>query len=285
MDISIVRNLLEKKLPEPGIFDSGIQKVVFFRRDEAYLKRPQLYGPQIIFLAQGKKKIYLGNKEYIYDPLHYYVQTIPLPLECEAIIEDGKPMMGIAIHLDPKIIGEIMFELDYNLSKGESFNNSLYDAVLSDNIFEAIVRFLKSLDSDNDKKVLAPIFLKEIIYKIMIGENGSILSELAQNSNGFYQVSRIINTIHENYSHSFDIQELAKSAGMSSTAFYTIFKNMTSTSPLQYIKNIRLHKAKELLKQDGNNVNSTALKVGYESYSQFSREYKRCFGKAPSKDM
>lgn len=113
---------------------------------------------------------------------------------------------------------------------------------------------------------------------------GEILKELAINNRGFYQISRVINRIHENYSQPFEVQALAREASMSSTAFYTIFKAVTNTSPLQYIKNIRLHKAKELIQQEGEKANTAAARVGYESTSQFSREYKRSFGITPAKD-
>ena len=282
--IDSLRDLLLEKLPSEGGMNTGIKGVDIFRRDSAYKKRPQLYNPQIILLAQGKKNIYLGEHQYSYDPEHYYVQTVPLPVECEAVIEEGKPMLGMVIKIDPQIIGEILFEMETDPPRGKNLCKSIYDAPLSDKILEAALRLVETMNSKNETRILGPIYLKEILFKILNGENGEILRELANNNRGFYQISRVVNKIHENYSQPFEVQALAKEAGMSATAFHLNFKAATSTSPLQYIKNIRLHKAKEMIQQEGEKVNSAAMRVGYESTSQFSREYKRCFGTTPAKD-
>ena len=282
--INIMKELLMNKLPAQGVTGTGVDGVELFRIDKPFKKKPELYFPQIILLAQGKKKIYLGEKSYEYDSGRYYVQAVPLPVECEAVIENGKPMLGMVLKINPQMIGEILYEMDTKLPVTGRVYNSLYDASLSDEIVDAAVRLLRSLDSENDVNILGPIFLKEILYKVLNGENGEILRELAINNRGFFQISRVINKIHENYSQAFDVQHLAREAGMSPTAFHSTFKTMTSTSPLQYIKSVKLHKAKELIQQEGEKANSAAIIVGYESSSQFSREYKRFFGTPPSKD-
>ena len=282
--IASMRKMLQELLPKEGVYPVGIEGVGIFRTESAYKKKPNLYHPQIILLAQGKKNIYLGEKMYVYDPYHYYVQTVPLPVECEAVIEDSKPMLGMVIRIDPKIIGEILFEMESDPPMTRKASESLYDAAITEEILDAVNRLLGTLRSKNDTNVLGPVFLKEVLYKILTGEHGASLQELAHRDRGFYQMARVINTMHENYAQPFEMQDLAREAGMSTTAFYAMFKNMTSTSPLQYVKNIRLHKAKELLQQEGEKANVAAMRVGYESPSQFSREYKRCFGVAPSQD-
>ncbi|MGD1820045.1 MAG: AraC family transcriptional regulator [Pleomorphochaeta sp.] len=283
-NIDTMKELLLKELPKEKFLITNIKDVAIFRVDNPHKKKPELYRPFIILLAQGEKRIFLGNKTYIYDSKHYYVQSIPLPIECETIVEKDKPMLGVAIRIDPQMISEILFEINSSVPTNKKIYNSLYDAEITDDILEATNRLLKTLDSENDSKILGPIYLKEILYKILSGDNGEILRELVINNRGFFQIAKIINKIHEDYSQSFDIQELAKEAGMSSTAFHTAFKAMTNTSPLQYIKNIRLHKAKELIKNTGEKANIAARLVGYESSSQFSREYKRCFGVSPTTD-
>ena len=282
--IEKMRQLLTTRLPSAGVVRTGVEGAGLFRIDAGYRKRPELYAPQIILLAQGKKRIFLGDKTYEYDSCHYYVQALPLPVECEAVIEDGKPMLGMVLKIDPQVIGEILFEMNAGVPATGKVSDSLYSARLSDGIIDAAIRLLETLDSKNEAKVLGPMYFKEIIFKIINGEHGETLRELVMNNRGFYQISRAIGNIHEHYSHPIDIGELAKEAGMSSTAFYNTFKSVTSTSPLQYIKNIRLHKAKELIQQEGEKANAAAGRVGYESISQFSREYKRCFGVTPASD-
>ena len=196
--INIMKTLLLKKLPVQSVLDTGIDGVEIFRIDESFKKKPELYLPQIILLAQGKKKIYLGEKSYEYDSGHYYVQAVPLPVECEAVVENGKPMLGMVLKINPQMIGEILYEMETELPVTDKVCNSLYDASLSDEIIDAAIRFLQSLDSKNDTNVLGPIFMKEILYKVLNGENGEILRELAINNRGFFQISRVINKIHEN---------------------------------------------------------------------------------------
>ena len=286
MDVkrATMKSLLEQKLGSEGLVETGVKGVALFRRDNSYRTRPQFYNPQIIMLAQGKKNIYLGDKQYVYDPQHYYVQTLPLPVHCEAVIEDNKPMLGMVINIDPQIIGEIIVEMETGIPSPKRVNNSLYDAPLTEPLIDAAVRLLQTMESKNETRILGPIFLKELLYKVISGENGEIIRELAVNNRGFYQISRVISKIHDQYSHPIEINALAKEAGMSATAFHTSFKAMTSTSPLQYIKNVRLHKAKEMIQREGEKANAAAMRVGYESPSQFSREYKRCFGTTPASD-
>ena len=282
--IDILKNLMLEKLPAEGFIDMGIGIVGLFRSDKPHEKKPELYDPHIMILAQGKKKIYLGDKEYIYDSEHYFVETVPLPLNCEAIFEEGRPLLGIVIKVSPQIVGEIMFEMEVKPPSSKHVSRTIYNAPMSENIIDACIRLVETLDSNNAKKVLGPIYAKEILFHILNGENGEILRELSNNNREFYQIARVINDIHSNYSKPIVVQSLAKEAGMSPTAFHASFKAMTSISPLQYVKNVRLHKAKEFLQNEGEKVNTAAMRVGYESSSQFSREYKRCFGISPAKD-
>ena len=282
--IDIMKNLLLEQLPSEGFIDMGIGTVGIFRSDKPHTKKPALYDPHIVIVAQGRKKIFLGDKEYIYDSEHYFVETVPLPLSCEAIIEEGKPLIGIVIKVSPQIIGEILFEMETAPPSSKQVSKTIYSSPLSEEIVDACIRLIQTVDSKNAKRVLGPIFVKEILFHILNGDNGEILRELSNNNREFYQIARVINDIHENYSKPIAVQSLAKEAGMSPTAFHASFKAMTSISPLQYVKNVRLHKAKEFLQNEGEKVNTTAMRVGYESSSQFSREYKRCFGISPAKD-
>ena len=263
---------------------TSVNGVNLVRREISYETKPLLYKPEIILMAQGQKNVYLGDKVYTYDAKNYFVLTVPLPVMCEAIIEPGKPLLGIVIEIDPRIIGEILSDMNTTPPRREQIHNSLYQADMSDEIIDAAVRLLKSLKSKHEADILGPLFVKEIIFKILNGEHGEILKELAYNNRNLYQISRVINIINENFADPLEMQTLAKEAGMSVSAFNNNFRAMTSTSPLQYIKNIRLHKAKDLIQLKGEKAYSAASLVGYESSSQFNREYKRLFGITPARD-
>ena len=155
---------------------------------------------------------------------------------------------------------------------------------MSEALYDATIRLLQTIADPQDKKVLAPMIKREIIYRVLKGEKGEILQALAHRNRRFFQIAKVLQKIHESYSDDFDIEKLAKELDMSISTFHSSFKEVTGTTPLQYIKNVRLHKARTLMIEDGLNASIAATQVGYESPSQFSREYKRLFGIAPAKD-
>jgi len=282
--IEALKTALREVLNAEGLKDMGSGTVAFFRLDTPHERRQELYHPHIMILAQGRKKVYVGGKEYIYDSQSYYVQTMSYPVHCEAIIEEGKPLLGILLKVDPQAIREILFDMESPPPMPRQTPGTVYSATLTDSILDACIRLTATCRSENEKRVLGPLIMKEILFYILNGEHGEILREISYNGREFNQISRVIAIIQENYSKPIAVQSLAKEAGMSPTAFHSAFKSMTSVSPLQYIKNIRLHKAKEFLQNEGEKVNIAAMRVGYESSSQFSREYKRCFGIPPTEE-
>jgi len=284
MSTASLKTLLLERLPAEKTLKTEIDGLGIFRIDKAFAKRPQLYGPQIILLAQGKKRVFLGKKRFEYDPFHYYVQTVPLPVECEAPLEDGVPLLGLVLSIDPQRLGEILVEAGDSVPAQGKIEFPLYDARVTEEISDAAIRLIKSLRSKTEARFLGTLYKKELLFKILCGEHGEILRELAVNNRNFYQLSKVLNTIHENYPQALNIQNLAKEAGMSSTAFHNSFKALTNFSPLQYIKNVRLHKARELIQQSQERANTAASIVGYESVTQFNREYKRFFGTTPGND-
>jgi len=282
--IDRMKTVLLEFLPSDRRWDTDIPGLALFRRDMAHPPQPMVYKPQVILMAQGQKHVYLGHERYTYDPEHYFVLTLALPVLCEAIIEPGKPLLGMVLDIDPQIIGEILYGMDMQVCGKSVPARSLYEAKITDSIFDAALRLLESLKSPNDKRILGPLYLKELLYRILSGEQGEVLADLARNNQHLSQISRVIRNIHEHYSSALEIQDLAREAGMSPSAFHSNFRDITSTSPLQYIKNIRLHKAKELIQQQGRKAYEAAIQVGYESSSQFNREYKRLFGVTPARD-
>jgi AraC-like DNA-binding protein len=275
---------LKSLLPEERIIPALVKGVSLFRIDASFPRTPKSYDSQIIILAQGKKRIFLGDEIYSYDPSHYVVLSVPLPIECEAIATPGEPILGLTITVDPVIVGEILLEMDDTNHHSESLPKGIYGAPLTEIIADASIRLLQTLASPKDRPILGPMIVREIIYRILSGENGGALQALAYRNRRFFQIARVLNKIHETYDEGMDVSTLAMEAGMSISAFHTCFKAVTNASPLQYIKSVRLHKARLLMNQDGLNAYSAALRVGYESPSQFNREYKRFYGITPAKD-
>jgi AraC-like DNA-binding protein len=276
--------LLSSLVPQEGVIQDIIKGVDVFRITESYPRSPQKYDPGIIILAQGQKRIYIGDEEFTYDPLHYLVLSVPLPLECETNAPRDKPLLGFKVKVDSATVGEILLALDDDKDTTSAVPQSIYSAPLDPYLTDAAVRLLEALLSPKDRRFLGPMIVREIIYRVLCGEKGDALRALAFRHRRFFQISRALNKIHEMYGKKMDINSLALEAGMSISAFHSSFRAVTKISPLQYIKNVKLHKARLLMIEEGINASSAAYKVGYESPSQFNREYKRLFGITPAKD-
>jgi AraC-like DNA-binding protein len=284
MDASRMVELLGTLVPKEGVLQDYIKGVDLFRITESFPRTPQKYDPGIIVLAQGRKRVFIGDEVYMYDPLNYLVLSVPLPLECEVFAPKEKPLLGFKVKVDATIIGELLLALDDDQHTLKVVPMAIYSAPLDDNLIDASVRLLESLQSPKDSRILGPMFAREIIYRVLCGEKGDALRALAYRQQRFFQISRTLDKIHEMYGEKLDLNTLAREAGMSISAFHSSFKAVTNIPPLQYIKNVRLHKARLLMVEEGLNANGAAYEVGYESPSQFNREYKRLFGLTPAKD-
>jgi AraC-like DNA-binding protein len=220
----------------------------------------------------------------MYNPLNYLVLSVPLPLECETTAVAGKPLLGVTVRVDAATVGEILLAINGGAHNPKSLPKGIYSAPLDNSLCDATIRLLQALCCAADKRVLGPMIVKEIIYRVMRGEKGDALRALAYQNQRFFQIARVLDRIHDSYEDKLDVNSLAHDAGMSISSFHSTFKSVTNSSPLQYIKNVKLHKARMLMIEEGINANIAAYKVGYESPSQFNREYKRLFGLTPAKD-
>jgi AraC-like DNA-binding protein len=266
------------------LLTTSIKGLSLFRVEDSFSRTPYSYNSEIIILVQGEKRVYLGGDVYTYDSSHYLVLPVPLPAECEGRTESGRPILGLTIAIDPIEVGEILLDMEDVQKEIQSPPKGIYDAPMSEELYNATMRLLQAIADPAGKKVLAPMIKREIIYRVLRGEKGEVLQAFTHRNRRFFQIAKVLQKIHESYSEDFNIENLARELDMSSSTFHSNFKAVTDTSPLQYIKNVRLHKARTFMIQDGLNANLAAMRVGYESSSQFSREYKRLFGVTPARD-
>ncbi|MGD9557957.1 MAG: AraC family transcriptional regulator N-terminal domain-containing protein [Mangrovibacterium sp.] len=276
--------LLRAQLPEEGVRPNVMEKVDLFRIDRSSPRSPLSYRPSIIILAQGRKRVFIGDEVITYDPLNYLVLSVPLPLECETAASAQEPMLGLTVQVDAAAVGEILLAMEGTVKDPKFTPKGMYSAPLDDPLVGAVIRLLETLSSPSEKRVLGPMIVREIIYRVLCGEKGDALRALAFRNQRFFQIALTLDRIHDSYGDKLDLNTLAREAGMSISAFHTSFKAVTNTSPLQYIKSVRLHKARMLMIEEGDNAYNAAYRVGYESPSQFNREYKRLFGQTPAKD-
>lgn len=264
---------------------SLVDGVEFLRSSRPVPREPVVYDPGIVIVAQGRKRGYLGGRVFTYDAHNYLVLSVPLPFECETVeASPQKPLLGVVVRVTPSSIAELLVEMDEDLPLENQVPQGIYATPLTDKLNGTAVRLLECLQSPVDSRILGPQIVREITYLVLRGEQGGALRALASRHSQFGQVARVLRRIHTEFACSFDIESLAREAHMGVSTFHHNFKAVTSTSPMQYLKSIRLHRARMLMAMEGHNAGTAANMVGYESASQFSREFKRFFGRTPGEE-
>lgn len=276
--------LMGRLTVDEGFSTSEIKTVRFIRMNKPMERMPVIYEPSIVIVGQGRKIGYLGNQVYQYDPFNYLVLSVPLPFECETIASPDEPFLAISVAVDPVTVGELLFEMDDDGKISSELPHGICSTPLTGEMINATVRLLECLQSPIDSRILGPQNVREIIYRVLYGDQGISLRALALRHSRFSQIARVLRRIHTEYDKELDVNSLAGEANMSVSTFHHNFKSVTLVSPIQYVKSIRLLKARQLMVQEGLNVGIAAGKVGYESASQFSREFKRYFGASPTEE-
>ena len=237
-----------------------------------FARTPVMYEPGIIILFSGHKIGYINERVFRYDANEYLLLTVPLPFECETYATSEVPLAGLRLNVEDE---------HFQPSMAASGINS---ATLSEEILCAAERLLDVMERPLDARILGKQIIREILYYVLTGPCGGALLALVSRQTHFSLISRVLKRIENKYTENLSVEQLAAEANMSVSAFHHNFKSVTSTSPLQYLKNYRLHKARMMIIHDGMKASAAAMRVGYESASQFSREVKRYFGVTPGED-
>jgi AraC-like DNA-binding protein len=265
-----------------GVHPTTVDEVILMRVSKSLPRVPVLYEPGIVIVGQGRKRGYLAGKVYTYDAHNYLVLSVPLPFECETQASAEKPLLAMSIRVNLAMLAELLMKMDGTPpADAPAMPQGIYATKLDTRLSEAAVRLLECLSDPSDARILGPQLVREITYRVLCGEQGWALRAAAALHSRFGQVNRALQRIHSDYARNWNVEELAETAGMSASAFHQNFKAVTSTSPLQYLKTIRLHKALMFMVYEGLRAGMAAERVGYESQSQFSREFKRLFGASP----
>jgi AraC-like DNA-binding protein len=266
-----------------GFGVSPVDGVQFMRANCTIARSPVIYEPSILIIAQGRKLAYVGSKTYVYDAHNYLVLPVPMTFDCFTEATAAKPLLGVSIGVDPSVVGELLLEMeDEQTIAGVA--RGIYSTPMTGDLTRATIRLLESMRSPVESRILGRQAVREIIYRVLCGNQSAALRAIAIRHSHFGQISKVLRKLHADYTATIDVESLAREVGMSVSTFHANFKAVTSNSPLQYLKSIRLHKARLLMIQDGATASSAASQVGYESASQFSREFKRFFGSAPAEE-
>jgi AraC-like DNA-binding protein len=274
-------SLLDEVAVHEGLARTDVEGVEVARISKPSPRAPMVYQPNIIILGQGRKRAYLGGEVYTYDAFNYLTLSVPIPADCETEASPEEPLLLVAINVRPAMLGEMILEMDEPLEPVASTPRGISTSPMSEELAGSVIRLLECSRSPLDSRILGPQTVREIVYRVLCGEQGNSLRALANRDDHFARIARVLKHIHAEYPMPMGADEMARKAGMSVAAFHHHFKLVTGSSPLQYVKRIRLDHARRLMAHDGFNAGSAARAVGYESASQFSREFKRLFGISP----
>lgn len=267
-----------------GIVETEIPGVWLYRSSKGNARQPFIYQSGVIVLAQGHKTMHLGGESVPYGPEDYLVVGVPMPLECEAIPEEGKPLLGLSIDVDTALLQTLVGQLnqqDFVSQPSDAEACGLRSVQMEPMMLESCLRLVRALNCGLDAKILGQGLLTEVAYRALTGANGNVLFDLANHDGQYARIAKALSKVHRDYSAALTVQELASEANMSVSAFHQAFRTVTLESPLQYLKKVRLNKAKDLIQLEGKRVSDAARTVGYVSSSQFSREFKRLFNVSP----
>ncbi|MFC5262837.1 AraC family transcriptional regulator N-terminal domain-containing protein [Kribbella qitaiheensis] len=279
MALGELRKLLERHARAD--LTTSIEGVRVCRFEPGVTPASSMSGTSLALIAQGSKRLVLGSQVYDYGPGQYLVTSVDLPVTGQAV--GTGTTLGFGMTLDGGEIADLVAnaepgELPQASGSGEMI--SVSDA--PDELLDAVVRLLRLLDRPTDRRILAPMIKREIVWRLLTGHNGDAIRQIGLADSG--HIRRAIRWIRENYTKPFKVEEVAQVAGLSVSAFYRNFHEATSMSPIQFQKQIRLQEARLLLASRPNDVSTVGHRVGYGSVSQFSREYRRQFGTSPSLD-
>ena len=282
--IKMVR-LLEKLAPNEGYTQSALDSVRLMRSDRPLGRTPVFYEPSIVIVCQGRKLGFLGDEVYIYDAQHYLVLSVPLPFSTETQASPEEPMLAVSIRLDLLELSDLITQIGATGRHPDAPPAGIASTPLAGHLAGATVRLLEVLTDPLDALVLGPGIVREICYRVLTGEQGGAMRAALTHHGRFGRVARALKRIHADYATPLNVAGLAEEAGMSVPAFHANFRTVTQTSPIQYIKSTRLHQARLMMIRDGVTAAAAAGRVGYESASQFSREFKRLFGRTPANEV
>ncbi|MFC4855961.1 AraC family transcriptional regulator [Actinophytocola glycyrrhizae] len=264
-----------------------LDDVRIFRADRPDPPTPATYGKVLALVAQGAKRFALGDRLYEYRAGEYVVVSVDLPVTAQFVrASPEEPALGFGLTLRPEAVAEVLLRADPGElpELGSGASAGLAVSAASAELLDAVVRLLRLLDQPRDIPVLAPLIEREIIWRLLTGEQGPMLRQFGLPDSGLSHIARAVQWIRENHALPFRVEELARRTGMSVSAFHRNFQAVTSMSPIQYRKQIRLHRARLLLAANPGDIAGISRHVGYESPAQFSRDYRGLFGDPPRRD-
>ena len=277
---------IDPRVSLPGDFATAIPGLSLFRRDHPAPPAVCMIEPSLILVGRGEKRLWIGGEGHSYDCSRFLVTSLDLPANSEVLLASPEqPCVGLVLKLDVSMLAEVIAKGRLPATRDRPMGTGVGIGPLAPSLEGALDRLLSLLDEPEAIEVLAPLILREIHYRLLNSNQGPRLRQITAVDGQGYRIAKAIDWLKINYAEGLRIDELAARVQMSTPTFHHHFRQLTAMSPLQYQKWLRLNEARRLMLVEHLDVSRAAFAVGYESPSQFSREYGRLFGTAPSRDM
>ena len=285
-DYEKMKKILLNHVSETGNFPTAIPSVRIAMRDRPGEFAPCFYTPTCMFVLEGEKEVLYGGKKYRYGKGEYAVCSADIPLLTRVSkAKKDEPFLVVITEFDSSVISELMYEAKLSPHSGENAE-SFGVAPVNEELTETFYRLIKLLDcSENEQQFYSALILKEIFYRLLTGDFGAQLQLINMQGTRLNQITQAISYLKQNYRKKLNIDDIAGHISMAPSSFYRVFKQVTKISPLQYQKHLKLHEAQRLMLSGQCDVSQACYEVGYESITQFNREYKKMFGLPPKTDI
>ena len=276
---------ISRALPEDGLY-TPIEGLRLARASQNEKPFHGVLEPTFCITAQGSKEIYLGEHRYFYNPYSYLLSTAELPIVSRVLgISREEPYLGLRIILDPALVASVMVEMGQLPPRSQTPVRAIEVSTLDAELLDATLRLIRLLDSPEEARLLFPLISREIVYRLLRGEQGHRLRQMTVLGGHTHRISQAVKKICSSFSQPLRVEELAREVGMSVSGFHHHFKEVTAMSPLQFQKQLRLQEAQRLMIGEVMDATTAGARVGYEDVSHFNRDYKRHFGAPPMRDV
>jgi AraC-like DNA-binding protein len=275
-----------RALPEDGKVDA-LGGLFYLHRESSPTEPLHAVAyPSVCVMAQGAKVLHLGDADHRYDPFHYLLVTAELPISSEIVeASEAEPYLSLVLRLDPELVGQVMIEAGEVAGGGRSEPLALDVSPLGEDLLDAALRLVRLIDQPEEAGVVAPLVTREIVYRLLRGAQGARLRQVAALGGHSPRMAPAIRRLHAEFDRALSVEELAEGVGLSASRFHHHFKAVTGMTPVQFQKQLRLQEARRLLLADDLDAATAGYRVGYNSASHFSRDYRRLFGAPPMQDV
>jgi len=285
MRIELARKIAEHA-PKAGDYATAISSLTLYRRTEPTACNPVTYEPSLTVLVQGRKRINLGGTSYLCDETSFVLTAVDVPVVSQILrASEEEPLLSLRLALDMSVVREVLSQQELPEPVVSSQTHGIAIGKTTDKLLSACTRLMDLLDNPEDIPFFSNMIQREIVYRLLRGPQGHRLRAIATLGDQSNRTAKAIGWLRANFNKPFRLEELASAARMGISTLHHQFRALTAMSPLQYQKQLRLNAARDRMLIDGLDAASAAFEVGYESTSQFSREYRRFFGEPPIRDI